>query len=107
MERASAGTRNITNDDPVMTGKIALAHLNELADYYTRFKKMEDAQILNDAPEAFLPCYYHKIMAQDQIMDIIDEQGKVTGIVTKKKRTSRDCCAKQLSQKLLIRPGDG
>ncbi|MGB2631356.1 MAG: DUF5661 family protein [Minisyncoccales bacterium] len=40
------GTRdartNITNDDPVMTGKIALAHLNELADYYTRLKKMED-----------------------------------------------------------------
>lgn len=40
------GTRdartNVTNDDPVMTGKIALAHLNELADYYTRLKKMED-----------------------------------------------------------------
>ncbi|GAI18783.1 unnamed protein product, partial [marine sediment metagenome] len=39
------GTRdprtNITNDDPMMTGKIALAHLNELPDYYTRLKKME------------------------------------------------------------------
>lgn len=33
---------NITNDDPVMTGKIALAHLNELTDYYTRLEKMED-----------------------------------------------------------------
>lgn len=32
---------NVTNDDPIMTGKIALAHLNELADYYTRLKKME------------------------------------------------------------------
>ncbi len=32
---------NVTNDDPIMTGKIALAHLNELADYYTRLDKME------------------------------------------------------------------
>ena len=33
---------NMTNDDPLMTGKIALAHLNELPDYYTRLKKMEE-----------------------------------------------------------------
>lgn len=32
---------NVTGDDPVITGKIALAHLNELADYYTRLAKME------------------------------------------------------------------
>lgn len=32
---------NVTNDDPLMTGKIALAHLNEFADYYTRLEKME------------------------------------------------------------------
>lgn len=32
---------NITDDDPVMTGKIALAHLNEFADYYTRLAKLE------------------------------------------------------------------
>ncbi len=32
---------NVTNDDPVMTGKIALAHLKEIPDYYTRLKKME------------------------------------------------------------------
>lgn len=25
---------NVTNDDPVMTAKIALAHLNEYPDYY-------------------------------------------------------------------------
>lgn len=35
---------NVTNDDPVMTGKIALAHLNELADYYTRLEKMEGGE---------------------------------------------------------------
>ncbi|MDD4271184.1 MAG: hypothetical protein PHF50_00005 [Patescibacteria group bacterium] len=33
---------NVTNDDLAMTGKIAWAHLNEFADYYTRLKKMED-----------------------------------------------------------------
>ena len=32
---------NVTNDDPLLTGKIAWAHLNELPDYYTRLKKME------------------------------------------------------------------
>jgi Ser-tRNA(Ala) deacylase AlaX len=34
---------NITNDDPIKTGKIAWAHLKELSDYYTRLKKMEAA----------------------------------------------------------------
>ena len=32
---------NVTNDDPIMTGKIALAHLNEFPDYYTRLEQME------------------------------------------------------------------
>jgi hypothetical protein len=32
---------NVTNDDPIMTGKIALAHLNEFPDYYTRLYKLE------------------------------------------------------------------
>lgn len=32
---------NITDDDPIMTGKIALAHLNEFADYYTRLARLE------------------------------------------------------------------
>ncbi len=32
---------NVTNDDPLITGKIALAHLNEFPDYYTRLEKME------------------------------------------------------------------
>lgn len=32
---------NITNDDPILTGKITLAHLNEFPDYYFRLTKME------------------------------------------------------------------
>jgi len=33
---------NVTNDDPILTGKIALAHLNEFPDYYKRLAKMEE-----------------------------------------------------------------
>jgi hypothetical protein len=33
---------NVTDDDPVTTGKIALAHLNEFSDYYTRLERMEE-----------------------------------------------------------------
>ncbi|MCJ7707219.1 MAG: hypothetical protein MUO38_06320 [Anaerolineales bacterium] len=33
---------NVTNDDPLTTGKIALAHLKEFPDYYTRLEKMEE-----------------------------------------------------------------
>jgi len=39
------GTRdpltNVTDDDIMITGKIALAHLNEFPDYYDRLEKME------------------------------------------------------------------
>ncbi|MBA7509159.1 hypothetical protein ES705_01103 [subsurface metagenome] len=33
---------NVSNDDPLTTGKIALAHLNEFPDYYDRLIKMEE-----------------------------------------------------------------
>jgi len=32
---------NVTNDDPLLTGKIAWAHLKEFPDYYTRLDKLE------------------------------------------------------------------
>ncbi|AKM80531.1 TPA: hypothetical protein DDX46_04310 [Candidatus Saccharibacteria bacterium] len=32
---------NVTNSDPLLTGKIAWAHLKEIPDYYTRLEKME------------------------------------------------------------------
>jgi hypothetical protein len=32
---------NVTGNDPLLTGKIALAHLNEFPDYYTRLSRME------------------------------------------------------------------
>jgi len=33
---------NVSNDDPLITGKIALAHLNEFPDYYDRLYEMEE-----------------------------------------------------------------
>ena len=32
---------DVTGDDPVMTGKIALAHMKEFPDYYARLQRME------------------------------------------------------------------
>jgi len=32
---------NITNNDPILSGKIAYAHLKEFPDYYERLKKLE------------------------------------------------------------------
>lgn len=40
------GTRfpkaNVTNNDPILTGMIALAHLLEFPDYYTRLSALEE-----------------------------------------------------------------
>jgi Protein of unknown function (DUF5661) len=32
---------DVTHDDPIITGKIALAHLREIPDYYARLDRME------------------------------------------------------------------
>lgn len=40
---------NVTNDDLILTGKIAWAHLKEIRDYYTRLDRLEaEAQALDD-----------------------------------------------------------
>jgi hypothetical protein len=33
---------DVTGNDPILTGKIALAHLSEFPDYYTRLEAMEE-----------------------------------------------------------------
>ena len=33
---------DVTRDDPIVTGKIALAHLKEFSDYYVRLERMEE-----------------------------------------------------------------
>ena len=41
---------NVTDDDPLVTGKIALAHLREFPDYYTRLEQMEEQAKRDHAP---------------------------------------------------------
>lgn len=36
------GITNVTNDDPLITGKIALAHLNERPDYYKKLLEFDE-----------------------------------------------------------------
>lgn len=36
---------NVSNDDDIITGKIALAHLNEFPDYYDRLEILEQEAI--------------------------------------------------------------
>jgi hypothetical protein len=40
---------DVTRNDPVVTAKIALAHLNEFPDYYTRLERMEEEAKLESA----------------------------------------------------------
>jgi Protein of unknown function (DUF5661) len=40
---------DVTGNDPVVTAKIALAHLNEFPDYYTRLERMEEQAKLESA----------------------------------------------------------
>ena len=42
---------DVTHDDPILTGKIALAHLRERRDYYDRLDEMERAEHSVDADE--------------------------------------------------------
>lgn len=58
---------NVTNNHPILTGKIVLAHLKEMLDYYTR---LEVAEIEGDMLKASragddkkLAAYYKKLVA--------------------------------------------
>jgi hypothetical protein len=42
---------NVTDDNPIATAKIALAHLNEFPDYYTRLVQMEETAKREDGSD--------------------------------------------------------
>ena len=42
---------DVTGDDPIITGKIALAHMKEFPDYYERLERMEE-QAKAEGPRA-------------------------------------------------------
>jgi hypothetical protein len=43
---------DVTGDDPIVTGKIALAHMKEFPDYYERLERMEAEAKLDWADKA-------------------------------------------------------
>ena len=43
---------DVTHDDPIVTGKIALAHMKEFPDYYERLERMEAEAKLDWADKA-------------------------------------------------------
>jgi hypothetical protein len=51
---------NVTNDDPILTGKIALAHMKEFPDYYERLELME-AEAERDWAERGDSGYQHDV----------------------------------------------
>jgi Protein of unknown function (DUF5661) len=42
---------DVTHDDPIVTGKIALAHMKEFPDYYERLARMEAEAERESAPK--------------------------------------------------------
>ncbi|MFA6106512.1 MAG: DUF5661 family protein [Patescibacteria group bacterium] len=51
---------NVTDDNEIMTGKIALAHMKEFPDYYERLEKMEkEAEAFWDKKEDGCCCCHH------------------------------------------------
>ena len=43
---------NVTGDDPILTGKIALAHMKDFPDYYVRLERMEEEAARDRATKA-------------------------------------------------------
>ena len=43
---------DVTHDDPILTGKIALAHMKEFPDYYERLERMEEEAAQDSAAKS-------------------------------------------------------
>jgi hypothetical protein len=54
---------NVTDSDPIVTGKIALAHLKEFPDYYTRLARMESEAEAEAKGAATSPATQHDTRA--------------------------------------------
>lgn len=72
---------DVTKTAPLMTGRIAQAHLKELPDYYTRLAKMEKGSDImsNQSGSGGNPEYTQKVVI------MVDEKGETHEIWTKRK----------------------
>jgi hypothetical protein len=65
---------NVTNNHPIITGKIVLAHLKETLDYYKRLEVVEIEgdllkAVINKNPEKTLLLYKKLIKAKNQLSE--------------------------------------
>jgi|ERR1035438_4136929 hypothetical protein len=81
-------TTNVTNDDPLMTGKIALAHLTEFPDYYTRLAKLEEeAKRFWDSKKLKKTISGSKNVRQPNISNRLSTTMKITTSTTQETRS--------------------
>jgi len=78
---------NVSDNDPLVTAKIALAHLEEFPDYYTRLEKMENKaekywdnhNLLNDKQESDVNS--KNIYTGDNDEEVLNCEGKPCNFV--------------------------
>lgn len=68
---------NVTKDDLVATGKIALAHLLEVPDYYTKLKTVEESKL-----KEFIAREINRVLSEGDVVDL--------GAFRKNKRDKED-----------------
>jgi hypothetical protein len=77
------GTRykdaNVTNNHPILTGMIVLAHLKETIDYYDR---LEIAELEGDLLKAIVSKDLAKV--EDKYRKLVEAQGILSGVITKR-----------------------
>jgi hypothetical protein len=82
---------DVTGDDPILTGKSALARLNEFPDYRTRLKRMDDEAgrrwTVLSANQRFLSVRSGR-QPTDRIREIPSNHGKIPQIIRCRRRDS-------------------
>ena len=66
---------DVTGDDPIVTGKIALAHMKEFPDYYERLEKMEREAVITAA--SLVRDYANKGRYCSVCVKVTDETGRL------------------------------
>jgi CBS domain-containing protein len=88
---------NVTDDDPLLTAKIALAHLRELPDYYGRLAVMEAGEaperVVGDVmtPEPMTVASHQPLITADRVLrehrmsglPVVERDGRLVGVLSR------------------------
>ena len=79
---------NVTDDDPLLTAKIALAHVRELPDYYVRLAAMEADEgrqpfVSGSADQPLATA--DRLMRERRVsgLPVVDRDGRVVGVLSR------------------------